>query len=160
MAAAAPEKTPVEVVKNLAGLLRPVGWLQMAEVVTTPVASNTAAVNQYIGMLNTLYTNLYGHSDLNKSNLWGDLSKNMEEAGLKNVSEEILVGYGAAVQYSPVREKSLRTAVAGVPNFLAVLRAMPQNVWKEEWSDLHARLHQELAKGGGHVKYIVCWGQK
>ncbi|KAK9424845.1 putative Methyltransferase domain-containing protein [Seiridium unicorne] len=161
MAAAAPEKTPVEVVKNLAGLLRPGGWLQMVEVVTTPVISNTPAVNQYIDMLDTLYANLYGHSDLNKSNLWGDLPKNMEEAGLKNVSkEEILVGYGAAVQDSPVREKSLRTAVAGVPNFLAVLRAMPQDVWKEEWSDLHARLHQELAEGGGHVKYIVCWGQK
>ncbi|RYP44323.1 hypothetical protein DL768_009203 [Monosporascus sp. mg162] len=161
MAAAAPEKTPSDVVTNLASLLRPGGWLQMVEVAATPVPNNPTAVNQYIDMLDTLYGNLYGNTSLNKSNLWGNLPRSMMEAGLKKVQQkEVLVGYGAAVHDSSVREKSLRTLVAGVPNFLEVLRAMPKTVWKEEWNDLAPRLHTELKGTGGYVKYIVCWGQK
>ncbi|ETS83884.1 hypothetical protein PFICI_05760 [Pestalotiopsis fici W106-1] len=156
MAAAAPERTPIDVVKGLAGLLRPGGWLQMVEVSTTPVQGNGTAVNQYIDMLDTLYARLYSTSDhFNRSNLWGGLPQDMKNAGLTNVAkEEVLVAYGAAVKDSSVREKSIRTAVAGVPNFLAVLRTMPKALWKDAWEDLPTRLHTELVETGGFVKFI------
>ncbi|EOA82299.1 hypothetical protein ACJQWK_05011 [Exserohilum turcicum] len=160
MAAAAPEKAPLFVVENLASMLKADGWLQMVEVITTPLSENPASKNQYIDMLDTLYANLYGNSDLNKPNLMSRLPQAMKDAGLRNVQQtEVLVKYGAAVSDPAVREKSLRTAVAGVPYFLSVLKAIP-GVFKDEWNDLETRLYKDLAEQGGYMKYIVCWGQK
>lgn len=125
MAAAAPEQTPGFVVKNLAGLLKPGGWLQLVEVITTPVPENPVSQNQYIDMLDSLYKNLYAGTKYAKSNLMADLPQEMENSGLRNVQKaEVLIKYGAAATDPSIREKSLRTAVAGVPNFLTVLKGM------------------------------------
>lgn len=125
MAAAGPEKTPGFVVKNLAGVLKEGGWLQMVEVATAPLPQNPASQNQYIDMLDTLYANLYEGTSYKRSNLWSELFKEMQAAGLKNVQQkEVVVSYGAAVADPYIRERSLRTAVAGVPNFLSVLKSM------------------------------------
>lgn len=124
MAAAGPERTPDFVVKNLEGLLKEGGWLQMVEVATVPLPQNPTSQNQYLDMLDTLYANLYTGTAYKRSNLWSDLGKEMEAAGLKNVQKkEVIVSYGAAVADPYIRERSLRTAVAGVPNFLSVLRS-------------------------------------
>ncbi|KAF2158641.1 hypothetical protein M409DRAFT_30866 [Zasmidium cellare ATCC 36951] len=157
MAAALPEQNTSSVVNSFAGLLAPAGWLQMVEVDTEPLVNNGKAQNQYIEMLDTLYNKLgYG-----KSRIFADLPSEMEKAGLINVEKkDVLVKYGAAVKDDEdIGVKSLRTAVAGVPNFLSVLKAMP-DAWREEWDDLQERLKQELAERGGQMKYIVCWGQK
>ncbi|KAI1455490.1 hypothetical protein F4805DRAFT_435712 [Annulohypoxylon moriforme] len=161
MAAAGPERTPSYVVQNLADLLKEGGWLQMVEVATAPLPQNPVSQNQYIDMLDTLYANLYAGTKYQKSNLWSTLPEEMEGAGLKNVQKkEVIVGYGAAVADPYVRERSLRTAVAGVPNFLSVLRKMSQNIWKSEWDDLESRLYNDLKEKGGYTRYIITWGQK
>ncbi|KAI2464378.1 hypothetical protein F4781DRAFT_73393 [Annulohypoxylon bovei var. microspora] len=161
MAAAGPERTPAYVVQNLADLLKEGGWLQMVEVATAPLPQNPASQNQYIDMLDTLYANLYAGTNYKKSNLWSTLPKEMEAAGLKNVQKkEVIVGYGAAVADPYIRERSLRTAVAGVPNFLSVLKKMPHDTWKSEWDDLESRLYKDLKEKGGYTRYIVTWGQK
>ncbi|KAI5861032.1 hypothetical protein GGS23DRAFT_578440 [Durotheca rogersii] len=162
MAAAAPERAPGWVVRSLAGLLRPGGWLQMVEVATAPpLPRNGPAQADYLAMLDTLYAKLYGGTPLDRPNLMGRLPDEMRGAGLAHVAHrEVLVPYGAAVADPRVRERSLRTAVAGVPNFLSVLRKMPPEVWRPEWDDLESRLYTELKETGGYARYIVCWGQK
>ncbi|PCH02808.1 Hypothetical protein PENO1_035590 [Penicillium occitanis (nom. inval.)] len=133
MAAAAPKQTPGFIVQNLVKLLKPVGWLQLVEVITTPVPENPIPRNQHIDMLDSLYKNLYSGTKYAKSNLMADLPWEMEKSGLRNVQQaEVLVKYGAATENLWIREKSLRTAVAGVPNFLTVLKEMPGDVWKQE----------------------------
>ncbi|KAI1101880.1 hypothetical protein F4804DRAFT_314746 [Jackrogersella minutella] len=161
MAAAGPERTPSFVVQNLADMLKEGGWLQMVEVATAPLPQNPASQNQYIDMLDTLYANLYAGTEYKKLNLWSTLPQEMEAAGLKNVQkQEVIVSYGAAVANPYIRERSLRTAVAGVPNFLSVLKKMPRNIWKSEWNDLESRLYKDLKETGGYTRYIVTWGQK
>ncbi|GAM36701.1 SirN-like methyltransferase [Talaromyces pinophilus] len=155
MAAAAPKQTPGFIVQNLVKLLKPVGWLQLVEVITTPVPENPIPRNQHIDMLDSLYKNLYSGTKYAKANLMADLPWEMEKSGLRNVQQaEVLVKYGAATENLWIREKSLRTAVAGVPNFLTVLKEMPGDVWKQEWNDLpqrHHGLYKDLAESGGYM---------
>ncbi|KAL7621638.1 hypothetical protein AAE478_008965 [Parahypoxylon ruwenzoriense] len=161
MAAAAPERTPAYVVGNLAGLLREGGWLQMVEVATAPLPQNPVSQNQYVDMLDTLYSKLYAGSEYDRTNIMSGLPQEMRNAGLKNIQQkEVIVSYGAAVADPDIRQRSLRTAVAGVPNFLSVLRKMSSEVWKPEWDDLQSRLYRDLKEQGGYMRYIVCWGQK
>jgi hypothetical protein len=130
MAAAAPKQTPGFIVQNLVKLLKPVGWLQLVEVITTPVPENPIPRNQHIDMLDSLYKNLYSGTKYAKANLMADLPWEMEKSGLRNVQQaEVLVKYGAATENLWIREKSLRTAVAGVPNFLTVLKGVYRLVY-------------------------------
>ncbi|KAK5991641.1 Methyltransferase psoC [Cladobotryum mycophilum] len=162
MAAAAPEKTPTAVVQELANLVRPGGWLQMVEVIPSHIPNNPLSQNQYIDMLNVLYTSLYTQVGQQYSNLWACLPQEMETAGLKNVQkEEILVRFGAAVDdSSSIRHNSIEAALDGVKNFQAVLKRLPKEVWRPEWDNLEQRLRNDLEHTGGYMRYIVCWGQK
>jgi hypothetical protein len=59
-----------------------------------------------------------------------DLPKEMEKSGIRNVQQaEVLVKYGAAATDPLIRDESLRTAIAGVPNFFTVLKGMYRLVY-------------------------------
>jgi hypothetical protein len=128
MAAAAPEQTPSSVVQNLAALVKPGGWLQMVEVLSAPVPGNPVSQNQYIGMLDVLYKNLYAGTKYHRSNPWSTLPHEMNAAGLKNVDKkEVFVRFGAAVDdNATIRKTSVEAALDGVKNFQAVLKGESQ----------------------------------
>jgi hypothetical protein len=145
-----------EVVKNLVGLVKPGGWIQMVEMEWQtweggPVLGEFQAA---LGHLFGIITNGQG-VDMRER-----LATQLEEAGLKKVQYRIVqVPIGAKAK-DEVRELSLQSMFATASFATATLQKVAPDMVDHKLTTMPTRLREELQNAGGSYNVFALWAQK
>jgi gliotoxin biosynthesis N-methyltransferase len=163
---------PDLVVKRLAGLLKPGGWLQMIEMDFQSDSTNLPELEEFFAILRHIFKGM-GMGD----GFGRELKDWMEDAGLQNVQEHLfLAPHGEVIGDKSLKQKSIESPCAAIPPLVAMLKsksggtqssslqltviAMPHPFEQQEIDTLEARLRRALNEKGGHSSILVVWGQK
>ncbi|KAK4500132.1 hypothetical protein PRZ48_008318 [Zasmidium cellare] len=152
--AAAAKLGLLPVVRSLADLLKPSGWMQLIEPDTDAIPGNAASASQFIDMIEAIVAFSFGHARAFK-----DLDQVMKDAGLINVQRrEVMVPWGATAPTAELAIKGVETPAAVVGEMENVMKGL--GIWKDKWNGLEGRLRKELADKGGYERVYVLYGQK
>lgn len=147
-------KRPVEVIKNLASLPKPGGWIQLMEMNAFNPPSNGPAMTDFARMASEVWTGI-GVGDFANQ-----LKPMLEEAGLQNVAERrIIIELGKKAK-PDLRAQSINGVSAPVKPISAVARDLESSFSREQLDGLQGRVRAELESEGGRVEMIVAWGQR
>lgn len=145
-----------EAVKNLVGLVKPGGWIQLVEMEWQsweggPVLGEfQAALKQLFGMI----TNGQG-VDMRER-----LATQLEEAGLVEVQYKIVKVPVGAKAKDEVRELSLQSMFATASFATATLQKVAPDMVDEKLKTMPNRLREELQGAGGGYNVFALWAQK
>lgn len=154
--AAAPPETVSSVVKRLAGLLKPGGWMQLVEADTDSAQENGPALTSFLSFAQQMST-----AGGMGPNLATTLADAMREAGLQSVEERSVdVLHGRKNPDESLKSKSVASLCNAVPPLLQGVRMILPDKFDDDASTLQPRLRKELEEFGGKTKVMVVWGQK
>ncbi|KAL8857425.1 MAG: hypothetical protein Q9178_006052 [Gyalolechia marmorata] len=153
LAGSSPER-PVEVIKNLASLPKPGGWIQLMELNTFKAPSNGPAMTDFARMTSEVWTSI-GVGDFANQ-----LKTMLEEAGLQNAEERrIIVELGKRAK-PELQAQSVNGVSSPVKPIAAVAKAMETSFSPEQLDSLQERVTAELENQGARAEMIVAWAQQ
>ncbi|KAL8721650.1 MAG: hypothetical protein Q9225_001699 [Loekoesia sp. 1 TL-2023] len=147
-------KQPIDVVKNIASLPKPGGWVQIMEMNAFKPPSNGPAMTDFARMAAEVWTGIKVGDFANQ------LKSMLEEAGLQNVQEERIICKIGKMAKPELRAKSVNGVSAPVAPLASVARDVPTSFNKEQLEGLQGRVKTELESEGGRIEMIVAWGQR
>ncbi|CAO1603057.1 hypothetical protein XANCAGTX0491_006649 [Xanthoria calcicola] len=150
---------PSRIIKNLATLPRPGGWIQLMEMnaFDPPRAGNGPAMADFARLAAEVWDGI-GVGDF--ANGLGAMLR--EGAGMRDVGERrFVVELGKrAKEEGGLRARSVNGVAAPVGPIAAVARDLRTSFSGEELDGLPGRVRAELEDQGGRVEMIVAWGQR
>ncbi|KAL9042936.1 MAG: hypothetical protein Q9180_000226 [Flavoplaca navasiana] len=148
-------KRPLDVVKNLATLPKPGGWIQLMELnAFNPPSENGPAMKDFSRMTSEVWTGI------GVGNFANELKAMLEEAGLQNVQEKRFVTEIGKRAKPELRAASVNGVSAPVKPISAVARGLKTSFSREELDELQGRVRTELEIEGGRAEMICAWGQR
>jgi SAM-dependent methyltransferase len=153
MAGAAP-KQPIDVVRNLATVLKPGGWVQLQEFNSWNPPSNGPALTDFAKMTTEAWKGI-GVGDFANS-----MKSMLEEAGLKNVQERRVICQIGKMAKPELAAKGVSGIYGPVAPIASVASTVPSSFTKEELQALPGRVKEELENEGGQAEIIIVWGQR
>ncbi|KAL8780326.1 MAG: hypothetical protein Q9213_006524 [Squamulea squamosa] len=147
-------KRPADVIKNLASLSKPGGWIQLMEMNAFNPPSNGPAMTDFARMASEVWTGI-GVGDFANQ-----LKEMLEEAGLQNAQERrIIVELGKRAK-PELRAQSVNGVSAPVKPISAVAKDLQTSFTREQLDGLQGRVRAELENEGGRVEMIVAFAQQ
>ncbi|KAL8968985.1 MAG: hypothetical protein Q9183_002213 [Haloplaca sp. 2 TL-2023] len=148
-------KRPLNVVKNLATLPKPGGWIQLMELnAFDPPAENGPAMKDFSRMTSEVWTGI-GVGDFANG-----LKDMLEAAGLQHVREKRFVTEIGKRARPELRAASVNGVSAPVKPISAVARDLETSFTGEELDGLQGRVRAELENEGGRAEMVCAWGQR
>ncbi|KAL8999550.1 MAG: hypothetical protein Q9169_001639 [Polycauliona sp. 2 TL-2023] len=147
-------KRPVDVIKNLASLPKPGGWIQLMEMNAFSPPSNGPAMTDFARMASEVWTGI-GVGDFANQ-----LKSMLEEVGLQNAGEKrIIVELGKRAK-PELQAQSVNGVSAPVKPISSVAKDLKTSFTTEQLDELQGRVRAELGDEGGRVEMIVAWAQR
>ncbi|KAH9219821.1 hypothetical protein DL95DRAFT_433585 [Leptodontidium sp. 2 PMI_412] len=146
-----------EAVKNLVGLLKPGGWIQIEEMDFQRVKDIPGALHELADLLDAMFSAVGAH--------WGYASQLEEwlvEAGLVDVEVKVIdVPYGKACVDGDIAKKSVYAFVLGAKAVCIGAKALQvQGFTNDQLETLPERLGKYLVEVGAKGPMVCVWGRK
>ncbi|KAE8366431.1 S-adenosyl-L-methionine-dependent methyltransferase [Aspergillus caelatus] len=147
-------KRPVDVVKGLASVTKPGGWVQLMELNAFSAPSNGPAMTDFARMASEIW------AGIKVGDFANELKSMLEEVGLQNVQEKrVIVSLGKQAK-PELHAKSIHGVTGPIRPLTSVARSVPNSFTDEQLSSLPDRVREELETEGGRVEMVVAWGQR
>ncbi|KAH7348593.1 S-adenosyl-L-methionine-dependent methyltransferase [Rhexocercosporidium sp. MPI-PUGE-AT-0058] len=146
-----------EAVKNLVGLVKPGGWIQIEEMDFQKVKHLPGAIRELADLLDVMFAAVGAH--------WGyadEMEKWLKDAGLVDVEVRVIgVPYGKACQDDSMRGKGVDAFVLGAEAVCIGAKALAvEGFTKEQLDTLPERLRNYLVEEGAEGPMVCVWGRK
>ncbi|KAI7773688.1 methyltransferase [Diaporthe eres] len=152
LAASSPMK-PIEVVKNLATLLKPGGWIQLMEMNGFKAPTGGPAMNDFWKVGREAWHGI-GVGDYANH-----LKDFLTELGLKNVQEKRILCELGKTAKPELFERSINAVTQPSIGIVAVAKTVPSSFTHEQLDAIPGRMRAELEKEGGRIEEVIAWGQ-
>ena len=147
-------KQPIDVVKKLASLAKPGGWVQLMEMNAFKPPSTGPAMTDFARMAAEVWAGIKVGDFANQ------LKSMPEEAGLQNVQERRIMCEIGKMAKPELRAKSVNGVTAPVAPLASVARNVPTSSDEEQLEGLPERVKTELESEGGRIEMLVAWGRR
>lgn len=145
---------PGDVIANLAGLVKPGGWLQLVELDSFTSPATGPALTDVLRLMKEMFL-LIGLGDY-----INDMKAAAERAGLRNVQEHKILCEVGALAKPELREKSANGMISAVAPLVAAAVNLPTAFEKADLESLESRLRAEMDREGGRYEVRAVWGQQ
>lgn len=145
---------PYDVIKNLATLVQPGGWVQLQEMNAFSAPKNGPAMNDFARMVTEAWTGIKVGDFAN------ELKDMLAGAGLQNVQEKrILIDIGKTAK-PEVRDSSINGVTSPIKPLSSIAKTVSSSFSPEQLDGMQARVREELEREGGKIEIIIAYGQR
>lgn len=147
-------KRPVDVVRGLASVTKPGGWVQLMELNAFSAPSNGPAMTDFARMASEIWT------EIGVGDFANELKAMLEEVGLQSVQEKrVIVPLGKKAKNTELHATSIHGVTGPIRPLTSVAQSVPTS-FTEQLSSLPEQVRQELENKGGRVEMVVAWGRR
>ena len=116
-------QTPLKtVISNMVGLLKPGGWMELAEMSTVPPEGTGPATHDFLTIMQTILASMPAGP-----NYALELDSRMSDAGLVNIEQrKVTMQSGVKAERQDLIAKSINGVCGAIPPLLAVAERMPR----------------------------------
>jgi pseurotin biosynthesis methyltransferase len=147
-------KPVIDVVRNLASLVKPGGYLQLVELNIFGPPKTGPAVLEVCRLMKDIFTAI-GVGDYAQH-----MTELLKEAGMEQIkAEKFLCGYGKQAK-AGLEQSSIEAIGRTIAPLSAVAKQVPTSFSERQLATLEQRLRAELESEGGAFEMVVAWGRR